>query len=278
MTTYRKRYRASRFIHGLVGVVFVTSGLLKGWHIQGFVGNLTNLGLPIGEWGVPLAALLFWLELTLGAMLISGFRLKVARRMSQALLLAFLGFLGFLAWGGTPKPCGCFGALITLNPILMATLDAALYAMLVAIEPFPVPRNSGAYKTAFLATLALLLTASIVGSRSSWFDPLVLRLRPGFTMTSLPSLTEFSKTVDRNLVVILSEVPPSKAQLDDIQSRFADSQILIIDVNGEMDHEFHGYRIIPAKTQIVSYYVHRTPTSFRIENGTVSRVWYGRLP
>ncbi|MCB1043896.1 MAG: hypothetical protein KDC35_13215 [Acidobacteria bacterium] len=275
---YEQKLTTSRLLHGLVGCVFVISGLVKGWHIQGFAGHLNTLGNPFPDFAIPVTTLLFWLEISVGCMLVSGYRLRVSRRIAQAMLVCFIGYLGALTVYGHGKPCGCFGALINTSPIVMAVIDAMLFLILAFVDRYPVPGTTRSLKLGFMVSWFFLMAVAWVGAQTSVFDALVLRLRPGFTMTSLPSLDPNSKTASKKLVVALINTMPDATQISAMKKAASDAELVLIDTSGGLAGEAAGVPIMRGKPDIMHYYVHHHPTVFMIDNGLVTQVWYGRLP
>ena len=159
-----------------------------------------------------------------------------------------------------------------------AAFDALMFLALAWVEKWPVPAITHSLKRAFIFTAVLLLGVTLFGAKTTLFDPLILKLKPGFKMTSLPALTVQSNTANRDLLVVIMESPPTREELQRIQIALPSSEIILLDARGAIQGEIAGYPCIPAKASLISYYAHRYPTSFRIVDSEVTQVWYGKLP
>jgi hypothetical protein len=81
---------------GVVGAVLMLAGVAK------LAGPVPRVGLP--TW---VESLLPWIELTIGALVVAGFR--VAAGAAFLLLAGFTGWLARQLLRGDRRPCGCFG-------------------------------------------------------------------------------------------------------------------------------------------------------------------------
>ncbi|MBI3548661.1 MAG: DoxX family protein [Elusimicrobia bacterium] len=121
----------------VVGAAFIYSGYGKAvGPVQEFVSVLESYYLLPEAWLVPAATVLPWAQLILGVFLISGYLTRLSAAALGALLLAFIGAIGYTKAIGNPLDnCGCFGDLhftptqiLILDPILIAlAVSAFLY-------------------------------------------------------------------------------------------------------------------------------------------------------
>lgn len=81
---------------GIVGAVLLLAGVAK------LAGPAPQIGLP--RW---VEAVLPWVELAVGALVVAGFR--VAAGAAILLLAGFTGWLARRLRRGDRRPCGCFG-------------------------------------------------------------------------------------------------------------------------------------------------------------------------
>lgn len=123
----------------LVGGVFMFSGFSKLVAApQEFAYIIEAYQILPPDWSMPLALVLPWMELFLGAWVLIGY----FRRPSAAILSGMLGvfiiaLLKAHFWELDLGSCGCFGNMVHLKPWQASTLDTALLAFGVAIYKDP---------------------------------------------------------------------------------------------------------------------------------------------
>ena len=93
----------------LLAVVFLWAGLAKGADRQGFVVAVDAYRVLPRGLVIPVAAVLPWLEVSLGAFLALGVFVRFAGAVSAGLVLLFLGVLVQAKARGLAIDCGCFG-------------------------------------------------------------------------------------------------------------------------------------------------------------------------
>ena len=93
----------------LLAVVFLWAGLAKGADRQGFVVAVDAYRVLPRGLVIPVAAVLPWLEVSLGAFLALGVFVRFAGAVSAGLVLLFLGVLLQAKARGLAIDCGCFG-------------------------------------------------------------------------------------------------------------------------------------------------------------------------
>jgi uncharacterized membrane protein YphA (DoxX/SURF4 family) len=107
---------------GLAAVWLISGGIKAADSGQTYVAVRAYDVLPLDAVG-PVAAVLPWLELALGLLLLVGLGVRVAAAASAALLLAFVAGL-LQAWArGLAIDCGCFGGGGAVDP------DATAYGL-----------------------------------------------------------------------------------------------------------------------------------------------------
>ena len=122
----------ARGLESLIGAVLLLAGLLKAYEPNTFIQQigeyeiLTNLALI-----KTLAWSLIALECALGTALIVGLRRRWAIPAATALLLVFIGAVGW-AWAkGAIENCGCFGSWAKRTPAQAMTEDVLMLAAIV---------------------------------------------------------------------------------------------------------------------------------------------------
>jgi hypothetical protein len=102
------------------------------------------------EWGaIAVARTLPWIELALGAMLVTGIGKRISLPASSALLAVFFGLMVRSYARGDGIDCGCFGPGEAISPITLlrdgGLLAASLLLTILAFRPLsPKRRDSGA--------------------------------------------------------------------------------------------------------------------------------------
>ena len=188
-------FEVARFIAAGLGVVLASAGLAKLVSSQSVAPYLTELGVP-ERLARPLAAPVPFLEMTLGAALVTGIAMWLAALAAVALCAAFLIVQLTGAVQDRSTPCRCFGALDTgqsrVLPVVRAglLLAAALAVgsealsgsqLLQATPPEASLEQAALGATAGAATLLAVALLSEVGDFERWRprpgDPAVADLR-----------------------------------------------------------------------------------------------------
>jgi len=121
----------------LLGAVFLYAAYTKlrlPWMI--FAMSIDAYGV-LPEWGVlAVARTLPWIELALGVLLVSGFRLPYASTAATAMLSLFFLLMVFAYGKGSGIDCGCFGPgeALTGKTLARDGLLAALSGTLTALS------------------------------------------------------------------------------------------------------------------------------------------------
>ncbi|MBI1922175.1 MAG: DoxX family membrane protein [Geobacter sp.] len=121
-----------------LGGIFVYAGAVKLFDTVGFAGSIAAYQtLPyFGNYLV--AAILPWLELICGLLLISGFRIRPAAAMLTGLNTVFILFLASAMLRGLDIDCGCFRETAAKTPPWLAfvrdlpLLAASIYIFISA--------------------------------------------------------------------------------------------------------------------------------------------------
>jgi putative oxidoreductase len=118
-----------------LGTVFIYAGLLKINDIISFAGNIAAYQLLPYAVTYVAAAIIPWLEIVCGVMLICRYKVKAAAGLIILLDLVFIGALAAALARGLDIDCGCFkqegGAKTTVLQALLR--DIALLAAALAV-------------------------------------------------------------------------------------------------------------------------------------------------
>jgi uncharacterized membrane protein YphA (DoxX/SURF4 family) len=137
-------YHLSRLV---VASVFIYSGLIKVLDVVGFAGQIALYQLFPYSWNFLVAAILPYLELLCGLLLLSGRRVKPATLILLLLNLAFIIVLSTAIVRGFDIDCGCFrpGSEDPTTPV--AALLRDLLLMLLLLLVWFLPRAQGGRKS-----------------------------------------------------------------------------------------------------------------------------------
>ena len=111
----------------LIGGVFIFSAVAKIWDVQishahgiqfSHVPNLATFAQDVANYHVPPRALsnlvaitLPWIELLAGALLVFGIWKRASAVVITAMMILFLGAIGWAVAHGYDIRCGCFGTI-----------------------------------------------------------------------------------------------------------------------------------------------------------------------
>jgi hypothetical protein len=183
------RIAIARLIEFVIGAVLLLAGSLKAYEPNSFIQQ-------IGEYEIltnpalikALAWTLIAVECALGAALIVGLRRRWAVPAAAALLLMFIGAVGWAWVTGATENCGCFGSWAKRTPAQAMAEDVVMLAAIISAwllyrdEPARFRRlRLGVVAAALLAGVAMTAIASNSARQSA--DPLARLL----AQTRLPS-------------------------------------------------------------------------------------------
>lgn len=125
-----KKIIVSRILSIIVGIVFLTSGLVKLLDVAAFQNLIIQYGLSFFQYLAPLIILM---EILLGIALILGVLQRMTAIVSICVLLVFTGAYTYGYLVNSVEDCGCFGTLVNSTPTLTYIRNVVLIAMLVII-------------------------------------------------------------------------------------------------------------------------------------------------
>lgn len=124
------RASISRILSIIMGIVFLSSGLIKVLDVSAFQSLIVQYGLPFFQYMAPLIILL---EILLGMALILGLFQRTTAIVSICVLLVFTGTYTYGYFVNSVEDCGCFGSLIKSTPAMTYIRNVTLIAMLIVI-------------------------------------------------------------------------------------------------------------------------------------------------
>lgn len=140
MTLRTMIYHICRLI---IACVFIYSGAIKALDVVGFAGQISLYQLFPYSWNFLVAAILPYLELLCGLLLLFGRRVKPATLILLLLNLAFMVVLVTAIVRGFDIDCGCFkpGADNPTTPV--AALIRDLLLMVLLLLTWFLPKGQG---------------------------------------------------------------------------------------------------------------------------------------
>ncbi len=113
-----------------LAAIFLYAGFVKAGNRFRFEMDLSTYQL-LPDWGViAVAAMLPWLEMALGAVLILGWKQRYVTTFTALLLGAFMAVMGITYARGIEAQCGCFGFGEPISPTTLAR-DSVFFLMAV---------------------------------------------------------------------------------------------------------------------------------------------------
>jgi len=176
------RFVIARLLEAIIGVILLLAGVLKAWSPMDFGRQIADYGIITQPAVVTaLAWLMIVVECALGTALIVGYRRRIAVPAAIALVIMFLGAVGWAWYTGSTEDCGCFGSWAKRTPAEAFLEDFGMLVMITGAwvlsrrEPvrFRIWRF-GAVAASILAGIAITAVAGNSDRQSA--DPMV-RLR-----------------------------------------------------------------------------------------------------
>lgn len=113
----------------LLGTIFLYAGVLKAADTKVFAGSIEAYRLLPYFGNYLAAAILPWLEIICGLLLVTGFRARVAASVTILLNLVFIAAMASAIARGLEIDCGCFKQGVKDPPILAIGRDLIFVAM-----------------------------------------------------------------------------------------------------------------------------------------------------
>lgn len=131
---------AFRILHWACRIVlagiFIYSGYIKLQSPLQFASAIAGYKLVPDTLILSLATYLPWVEIALGVLLLTGWKIQYVSIGASALLLAFIGILTVTYLRGIDADCGCFGFGDKISPRTIARdVLILLPAVFLAVEP-----------------------------------------------------------------------------------------------------------------------------------------------
>jgi uncharacterized membrane protein YphA (DoxX/SURF4 family) len=274
---------------GLVGLVFLVTGVLKALDSARFRDQILRYRLLPFTWVQPAAVLFIAFECTLGIALLLG----LSAWLLPLAAVVLVGFAALTAWGtssGRVEDCGCYGGLVMLTPAQSLALDAVYLVLLGAAwslapaEPIP----PAVWKW---VVVVAVLAASLVAAWRSLQKPLadLSLLRVGRTWRRR-WLKHYARDVTQgsHFVVFLSrDCPYCKRWVPllnviEVQPDLP-SVVAVMSLQGDelrafLSEHLIAFPVTHMPQSLVSLMVDAYPTAALLENGHVKEKWIGEMP
>ncbi len=102
--------------HLLLGGLFLYAGALKAMDVEAFAGAIAAYRLLPATGNLLLAAILPYVEILAGLLLLTGSRVRASALLLGSLSLVFMVVLATVIARGLQIDCGCFGAADSTPP------------------------------------------------------------------------------------------------------------------------------------------------------------------
>jgi uncharacterized membrane protein YphA (DoxX/SURF4 family) len=273
-----------------LGLILLLAGALKGADPAEFVRQVATYGILTGRAAFSAAYLLILVEVGLGVALIVGFRTRWSAAAGSLMLVVFLGVTAYGWSTGRTEECGCFGSFASRTPGQVLLEDTAFLALGV-LAFFLAPHGDRGSRGPGIAVAGGVMGALIlsVTAYSLPLDPLVTDLRLGRPVESLPLReSPVDLTSGDHLVAILDLNSPRAGATVKKLNGFATIPGLpdvIAFYGGEVDEKMifcfnysPRFEVVPMLRSDLKRLFRRLPRFFRVQNGTVVRIWDGTPP
>ncbi|MBI3894638.1 MAG: DoxX family membrane protein [Acidobacteria bacterium] len=124
-----------RIFRLVLGTLFIYAGYTKLRNPFLFEMAVDSYRLLPATGVILVARSLPWLEVALGGLLISGWKLRYAAAFTALLLGGFLGAMAVAYAGGVEANCGCFSMEERISPLTLAR-DSLLFAMALSLAVY----------------------------------------------------------------------------------------------------------------------------------------------
>lgn len=126
------------YVQDFVGVLFIFSGFVKAIDPLGTSYKMAEYFhefnmMFMDPFSLLFSVIMIVLELTLGVMLILGYRKNLTLWLLLLMILFFTFLTGFTAYTGKVTDCGCFGDFIKLKPIQSFYKDVVLTLLILIL-------------------------------------------------------------------------------------------------------------------------------------------------
>lgn len=113
----------------VLGGLFLYAGILKAADVTAFAGTVAAYRILPYTGNYLLAAILPYIEIVAGVLLVANRRVRPAALLLGGLTLCFMLALGTVLLRGIEVDCGCFGAAGRTSPAEALVRDAALLVL-----------------------------------------------------------------------------------------------------------------------------------------------------
>lgn len=271
--------------------VFLSAGFFKGLDPEGFAHEVGQYGLLQGAVAHLFAYVLIPLEVAVGVALLLNFRPVLSFSVAAALMLMFLGAVGYAIVTGQPlTDCGCFGRNLPRTPQQtlsedLGLLAAAVVGLLASLRRAEASGASGGrrWKAPALLVTALSSGAFVIASPFLPIDDLVTALRPGVRWHDLNvALAEMDLGKDKHLVVIMGMQDSATADaLEPLNRMAAAGRLSIVGLYADDDTAYNqffwtrgpAFPLYHAAPSDLRPLHRRLPRFFTVKDGTVTATW-----
>lgn len=272
-----------------LGLVFLTSGLIKAADPALFASQIAGYRLVPESSALPLAYLLIIGEGLLGTALVLHLWLRTALIASVLLLAVFIAGTAWAGAQGHIDSCGCFGRLASRTPREVVLEDLVFVGLALVAWWRRRDARPPAIAWRIGVPIGLLwLALPWVGPRLP-VDSWVTALHPGASLKDLAA-DDLKEPLDSGrvlLAMIGPGCPPCDEILDDLGALAeSNAEVRVMGVfagdrRGKRAWQLEHVPAFPvgqAPEKALRQYYRRLPVVTLLEDGQASRIWRGRAP
>jgi hypothetical protein len=300
---FKYRIPAAYLLGLLAAGILAVAAFTKAGDPALFIDQITAHGVTPPSWSPFIAYFFIAVELLAAA----GFLVFIWPRIvfcGTILMMIVFIVVTALAWSlGNTESCGCFGRLIERGPQAVIVEDAivicasvlALWFLRSAQRERSVGRwliggvRVHAWRWAIAVPLILAAGGLTVFGRALPMDGLVVGLRPGDDLSNM-AMSGVRFSLDDGWVLVALVGPDCPAcdagvpALKDAAAREPNLRIVAVHPGGAGEAQAWRMRHLPSfpvayqTPRGLRQYYRDLPTAFLLHEGTIQRIWWGRIP
>ena len=285
-----KRINICRILSIFVGIVFLSSGVMKLLDVATFQNLIMQYGLSYLQYLAPLIILL---EILLGLSLILNIIQRTTAILSLCVLLIFTGVYTYGYLVNSVEDCGCFADYVKSTPTITYLRNIILIAILVFIIFFEKKESNDIVQWKIVVLLSVMIPSIFAAGMTFHIEKHKNTTHPfeGKFVSETP-LKRYVETDDKSKLVLFmsyqcqhcwNSIENYKAY---IENNFVDTTLCyaLRSNQSEVDsislYFKESYPEIKCQDVIRDSvaFIESTPTAFFIENNRINKIVTGGLP
>ena len=285
-----KRINICRILSIFVGIVFLSSGVMKLLDVATFQNLIMQYGLSYLQYLAPLIILL---EILLGLSLVLNIIQRTTAILSLCVLLIFTGVYTYGYLVNSVEDCGCFADYVKSTPTITYLRNIILIAILVFIIFFEKTESNDIVQWKIVVLLSVMIPSIFAAGMTFHIEKHKNTTHPfeGKFVSETP-LKRYVETDDKSKLVLFmsyqcqhcwNSIENYKAY---IENNFVDTTLCyaLCSNQSEVDsislYFKESYPEIKCQDVIRDSvaFIEATPTAFFIENNRINKIVTGGLP